>query len=98
MVVLSLTNYASENENIMSWLASYRQARTATIIQRLHQAVECGDLPAQTDIQALGDYFATLLHGLSIQARDGVTRKRLLAMVQMAMRTFEATVASSFSH
>jgi AcrR family transcriptional regulator len=97
MVVLSLTNYTSENEDIMCWLATYRQARAASIIQRLHQGVQSGDLPAQTDPQALGDYFATLLHGLSIQARDGVSRKRLLAMVQIAMSTFECHFASSCS-
>lgn len=93
MVVLSFTNYASDNENIMHWLASYRQARTASIIACLNQGVESGNLPESTDVQALGDYFATLLHGISIQARDGVSRKRLLAMVQVAMRTFETMIA-----
>lgn len=94
MVVLSLTNYASDNEKIMSWLTGYREARTASIIKRLNQGVESGDLPASTDVQALGDYFATLLHGVSIQARDGVSRKRLLAMVQIAMCTFEMMIVS----
>jgi len=93
MVVLSFTNYASDNENIMHWLAGYRQARTASIISCLNQGVESGNLPESTDVQALGDYFATLLHGISIQARDGVSRKRLLAMVQIAMSTFETMIA-----
>jgi len=94
MVVLSLTNYSRENENIMFWLAGYRQARTASVIQRLKQGVESGELPEKTNVQALGDYFATLLHGISVQARDGVSRKHLLAMVQIAMGTFEMIVAS----
>lgn len=95
MVVLSLTNYTSDNEKIMSWLAGYRQARTALIIKRIHQGVEAGDLPENTDVQALGDYVATLLHGISIQARDGVSRKRLQAMVELAMGTFEMVIASA---
>ncbi|MBP6120906.1 MULTISPECIES: TetR/AcrR family transcriptional regulator [Providencia] len=95
MVVLSLTNYSSENEEIMFWLANYRLARTASIIQRLKKGIESGDLPEKTDAQALGDYFATLLHGISIQARDGISREHLLAMVAIAMRTFDVIIAQN---
>ncbi|OBU05224.1 TetR/AcrR family transcriptional regulator [Morganella psychrotolerans] len=89
MVVLSLTNYASDNEALMTWLADSRRERTAGIIQRIQQGVQSGDLPATTDAQALGDYIATLLHGISIQARDGVSRARLLTMADIAMHTFD---------
>ncbi|WP_413492971.1 TetR/AcrR family transcriptional regulator [Morganella psychrotolerans] len=95
MVVLSLTNYASDNEALMTWLADNRRERTAGIIQRIEQGVQSGDLPENTDIQALGDYIATLLHGISIQARDGVSRTRLLAMTDIAMRTFDVMTAAS---
>lgn len=95
MVVLSLTNYSSENEKLMFWLANYRLARTASIIQRLKKGIESGDLPEKTDTQALGDYFAALLHGISIQARDGISRERLLAMVAIAMRTFDGIIAQN---
>lgn len=92
MVVLSLTNYSSENEDIMHWLASYRLARTNSIIQRLNKGIESGELPQKTDTQALGNYFATLLHGISIQARDGISRGSLLAMVAIAMNTFDVII------
>ncbi|KAG0913774.1 hypothetical protein G6F32_016639 [Rhizopus arrhizus] len=36
-------------------------------------------------VQALGDHFATVLHGISVQARDGISRERLLAMVDVAL-------------
>ncbi len=96
MVVLSLTNYSRDNEDIMLWLTSYRQARTASIIERLNKGIQ-SDLPAETDIQAIGDYFATLLHGISIQARDGVSRKRLLRMIQITMSMFDTIIASPSS-
>lgn len=95
MVVLSLTNYSSENEDIMRWLANYRLARTESIIQRLNKGIELGDLPESTDAQALGDYFATLLHGISIQARDGISRERLLAMVGITMSAFDTILAQN---
>ena len=43
------------------------------------------ELRAGTDVQALGDFYATQLHGISVQARDGVPRQRLLAAVQTAL-------------
>lgn len=36
-------------------------------------------------MQALGDYYAALLHGLSVQARDGIGAERLLALIGPAM-------------
>ncbi|MBW5405987.1 TetR/AcrR family transcriptional regulator [Morganella morganii] len=98
MVVLSLTNYASENEAIMLWLADHRRKRTDGIIQRIRRGAESGDLPEHTDIQALGDYVAALLHGISVQARDGVSRTRLLAMTEAAMLMFDAMTASPGTH
>lgn len=95
MVVLSLTNYSSENEDIMRWLANYRLARTESIIQRLNKGIELGDLPESTDTQALGDYFATFLHGISIQARDGISKKRLLTMVGITMSAFDTIIAQN---
>jgi len=41
----------------------------------------------------LGDFFATLLHGLSVQARDGVSKKRLLAFIPLAMQALDLSSA-----
>ena len=67
----------------------HRKARTDSMIERVRQAVHDGELSAATDVEALGDYFATLLHGLSVQARDGVPKKRLLALIPSAMQIFD---------
>ncbi|TNI62082.1 TetR family transcriptional regulator [Aeromonas media] len=93
MVVLSLTNYGRDNEEIMAWLAGYRRERIEGIIERIRQGVQSGELPENTDIQGLGDYVATVFHGISIQARDGVSRARLLAMTDIAMHGFDVMTA-----
>ncbi|MFA7260353.1 MAG: TetR/AcrR family transcriptional regulator [Aeromonas bestiarum] len=98
MVVLSLTNYGRDNEEIMAWLSGYRRERIDGIVQRIRQGVQSGDLPENTDIQALGDYVATLFHGISIQARDGVSRARLMAMTDIAMHTFDVMTAQPDAH
>ncbi|WP_420855297.1 TetR/AcrR family transcriptional regulator [Xenorhabdus mauleonii] len=85
LVVTSGASVSVENDGIRVWLAQHRQQRTQQIIDHLRQAVQNGELPADTDADSLGDYFAVFLHGLSIQARDGVTEARLLAAVKVAL-------------
>ena len=85
MVVSAATNCASPNEGIGAWLGDFRRRRTASIVQRLDQAVADGEFPSGTDAQSIGDFFATMLHGISVQARDGVPRDRLLRMAAAAM-------------
>ena len=85
MVVTAATNYAADNEPVMRWLTSHRKARTQSIIDRLDAAQRSGELKPGTDVQALGDYYAAVLHGLSVQARDGVSRARLLALIGPSM-------------
>ncbi|MNV66209.1 hypothetical protein D3C71_1589520 [compost metagenome] len=85
-MVSAATSTAPENEAVMDWLAEHRRQRTQSIIARLQQAASAGELADGVDVQALGDYYATVLHGISTQARDGVGRARLLAAVALAMR------------
>jgi AcrR family transcriptional regulator len=63
MVVSSATNCSNANDAVTAWLAEHRRARTASIIDRLRRAISTGELPANTDVETLGDCFAALLHG-----------------------------------
>nr|WP_323748773.1 TetR/AcrR family transcriptional regulator [Chelatococcus asaccharovorans] len=90
MVVSAATNCAPENAALGAWLADHRRARTQSLIDRLRQAKQAGELPASFDEVAIGDCCATLLHGLSVQARDGVSRRRLDAMVSVFLHAFDA--------
>jgi AcrR family transcriptional regulator len=90
MVVSAAANCAAENDGIRDWLAELRRLRTASIVERLERAVKDGELPSKIDAGALGDHYAALLHGLSVQARDGVPKARLMAMIPAAMCAFDA--------
>ncbi|EIP86404.1 transcriptional regulator, TetR family protein [Burkholderia humptydooensis MSMB43] len=85
MVVSAATNCAAENEGVVEWLAAHRRARTQSIAERLRLATEQGQLAPGTDIKALADFYATQLHGISVQSRDGVSKERLLASIGPAM-------------
>ena len=85
LVVSSASSVSPDGEGVRDWLASHRRQRTAAIIARLQQAQAEGELTDDAAVQALGDHFATVLHGISVQARDGISRERLLAMVDVAL-------------
>lgn len=89
MVVSSAASVSDENSGIKDWLAEHRRLRTQGMIDRLRTAVAAGELPPETDADALGDYFAAFLHGLSVQARDGISRARLEAAVKVALLALE---------
>lgn len=91
MVVASAASVSAENDEIKTWLAEHRLQRTQQIIDRLRQAADNGELPDTTDADSLGDYFAVFLHGLSVQARDGVSEARLLAAVNVALNALPCT-------
>ncbi|MET3583199.1 AcrR family transcriptional regulator [Mesorhizobium robiniae] len=92
MVVTAATNCAAENDGVLYWLAKRRLARNALIVERLRKGVRDGELKPDTDPEALGDYYTTVLFGLSVQARDGVPKKRLHDLVTVAMQSLDASL------
>ena len=71
-----------------STLAARRAAMTARLKARIDRAVKEGELSAGTDTAGLANFYATVIQGMSLQARDGATSKSLMAAVQAAMRAW----------
>ncbi|PLV63784.1 TetR/AcrR family transcriptional regulator [Erwinia sp. B116] len=93
MVVSAAGGLSQENQPLAQWLAQQRKDRTAEIVARLQQAQAEGQLRAEAAAQPLGEYYATVLHGLSVQARDGASRERLNAAVTLAMLPLKSLLA-----
>jgi AcrR family transcriptional regulator len=89
MVVLSAVNYAKGNGPLRDWLAGHRRRRTASIAKKIREGIDNGELPPELDADILGDLYATALHGIAIQAKDGVSRKRLLAFIPALLSLLE---------
>lgn len=83
-----------QNEAIRDWLAEHRKARTQSIIDRVNTGKQSGEIPAHVDEVAIGDCCATLLHGLSVQARDVIEPRRLHAMVDAFPIAFDSMVSA----
>ena len=69
-------------------LASRRAADVAAMRRRFQRAIKEGDLPARADASALARFVATVMHGMSVQAASGATRKELLRVKDMFLRAW----------
>ncbi len=87
MVVTAATNCAVENRRLQDWLADRRRRQTGAIAERLEQARRGGEFVEDTDVERLGDYLTAVMHGLSVQARDGVSAERLAALCDLSLQT-----------
>jgi len=89
MTVLGATNCTRSNEKIQDYLRQMRLMTYKTIRQRLERGVKEGDVPAKADLNGLASFYTTVLHGLSIQARDNASRKALTTAVDYAMSAWD---------
>jgi len=69
-------------------LADERANAKARLRERIQRGVKEGDLPADTDISALTDFYVAVINGMSLQAREGASRKSVLTMAETAMRAW----------
>ncbi|HSJ96762.1 MAG TPA: TetR/AcrR family transcriptional regulator, partial [Myxococcota bacterium] len=69
-------------------LAERRSQARRRLKERIDRGVRDGDVAADTDTGALADFYTTVVTGMSMRARDGASRRSLLATVDAAMRAW----------
>ena len=87
MVMASATSSASSTR-LRKWIAERRSMGIARLEARIEKGVREGELPRGTDVEALANFYMAVITGMSMQARDGASRKTLLAMAETAMRAW----------
>lgn len=90
MIVLAATIGAPEHGRVRDHLAALRRKGEAAIRNRLKRGIAEGDLPAGTDTAAMAAFYTAVLQGLSIQARDGVSRRTLRTIADNAMAAWDS--------
>jgi AcrR family transcriptional regulator len=68
--------------------AVQRAAAIAGLCKRFKRAIAEGDLPADTDADALAHFVLTVNFGLTVQASTGAIRKELLRIAEIALRAW----------
>ena len=92
LLVLSTINCSAENKGVQDYLSSLRDQTRSDVETRLRRGQRDGDLAKNSPVSAMAAFYTTVLYGLSIQARDGATRKALTAIVNCAMSAWDSLI------
>jgi len=86
MLVFSAMQCSSDA--LQARLAQRRASMRALLKERIERGLRDGELARGTDSDALVDFYSAVFQGMTLQARTGVSRKRLLAIAETAMRAW----------
>ncbi len=88
LLTMAATTSANTTARLQKLIAQKRANARERIRERIKEGIKEGDVPEGTDASALADFYVTILNGMSLQAREGASRKTLLAVVAHAMSVF----------
>jgi len=88
MMMMAAATSSNASATLQKVLAGKRADSHDRLKARIKRGIQDGDVPPGNDVGALADFYSTIMTGMSLQARDGATRKSLLATVQRAMQLF----------
>lgn len=89
MAVLAAIVGAPENKSVRALMTKTRRAAMSMLANRIKRGQAEGDVPAGADAAAMAAFYTTFLQGMSIQARDGATKKQLLAASEAAIAAWD---------
>jgi AcrR family transcriptional regulator len=84
MISSAVLYCAAETQPIARHLSSLRTRALASLKARIERGIAEGELRPDTDASALARFVATVIQGLSVQARDGASEDELLAVARIA--------------
>lgn len=93
LIVLGALHADEANEAVRRELQKHRAESMTMLLQRLKRGVAEGELPSGPDWRAIATFYITVQQGMSIQARDGASRKALLAVADCAMAAWDRLVS-----
>ncbi|MFI0149519.1 TetR/AcrR family transcriptional regulator [Streptomyces lydicus] len=93
LVISAALNISPASAEVAASLREMRRSNLREIASAVRADVAAGELPADTDADALADYVGAVIQGISQQARDGAERTALEAVVELAMRAWPEAAA-----
>ena len=95
LIVLAAPQENSNHATVNQTLRGHRRKVTETLRNLYAEGQRRGHIPSIANIDTMAAYYATVQHGMSIQARDGATRTDLIAVADAAMTTWPNLISSS---
>jgi AcrR family transcriptional regulator len=90
LMVLGGINCTPANKGVEDLLRKERSRREKVIRQRLRRGVADGDTPSNADLTAISSFYTTVVDGVTLQARDGASNKKLQTVVDEAMAAWDS--------
>lgn len=85
LIVLSALHPSERSDTVRQMLIAMREQTVTALHARLGESVATGELSAHANLDAIARYYVTVQQGMSIQARDGASRRDLEAVAQAAL-------------
>lgn len=92
LLVVGAMNCAQANSGVADFLRDMRRERHKVVCHRLDRGVREGDLPDGANEAAIALFYITVIDGIALQARDGASRKALMAVVDGAMAAWSKLI------
>lgn len=90
LIIQGAMSCGPDAECLKNEMTALREAGIALVRKRLEAAKRDGELPGSIDCADLARYFATVMHGMAVQAAGGATRKQLQRVVTLALGVWPA--------
>ncbi|MGE0564301.1 MAG: TetR/AcrR family transcriptional regulator [Pseudolabrys sp.] len=92
LVIMSAVNCAPANKSVQDRMRGYRVHAPDLIRNRLKRGVAEGNVPKGIDLEPLVSLYTNFVYGLPMRARDGASRKDMLAGVAAAMAAWDRMI------
>lgn len=93
MISLAGTHLPPHLAQLRELMTDVRKISEAAFVDRLREGRMKGQIPSDTDIEAVAAFYDALSRGLAVQARDGASRKKLMSIVEIGMKAFPTTAS-----
>lgn len=88
LAIIAFMTSTTTSPKVQRLLAEQRAETRARFKALIQRGISKGELPRDADAMALTDFYLAIVSGMSLQAREGASRKALLGMVQTALRAW----------
>jgi AcrR family transcriptional regulator len=89
-VLSAASNYAPGSARVARVLRDRRTETEARLARRIARGKRADEIPRAVNPAELAAFYYTVLRGMSAQARDGASRRKLLAVAAAAMSAWPA--------
>lgn len=92
LLVQGALTCSPSNSDVQQYLREQRLEGHRALMSRLKAGVAAGDVPPQANVSAIASFYTTVIHGISVQAKDGASRASLMSVVDSAMAAWDSLI------